>query len=269
MLTALISATLCSRQPGSPRTGRSPAEAAAKPAAGPERRKDAPGIPKLTCDTMLGKLGRELRILGMDVEQKRGWGSTRGYRQARSRERVFLTRNTELKGQPGVLFIDSEKPDEQLGQVRREYGLSPEPDKALSRCLQCNVALEKITRDQARPMPVSLSNGEARSAARSSSRRSASRGRPAKKTAEKAKPAGKSVAKKARKEPAVSAPAAKPARKRTDSSKPSKAVKKAAKPAKKTVRSAKKTASAPKRAAKPVKKRAAKPAKRAAKKARK
>ncbi len=102
---------------------------------------------------MLGKLGRELRMLGMDVEQKRGWGSTRGYRQARSRERVFLTRNTELKEQSGVLFIDSEKPDEQLAQVRREYNLSPEPDKdkALNRCLQCNVALEKLSREQARP----------------------------------------------------------------------------------------------------------------------
>jgi uncharacterized protein with PIN domain len=128
---------------------------------------------KLVCDAMLGKLSRELRALGMDVEYRRGMSGMRGYKSARSKGKLFLSRNTKLRELEGVLFVEDNDPAMQLEQVRKEFKLGPskasEPDEKPSgrrggrqakpqkqeesgaRCRDCNVPLEKISRDQARP----------------------------------------------------------------------------------------------------------------------
>jgi hypothetical protein len=122
---------------------------------------------RLTCDTMLGKLSRELRKLGVDVEYHRGSGGMRGYNRAREQNRVFLTRSNRLRELPDVVFVDSNDPGEQLVQVRAKFAFAagptgpagppaePAPGPATevpaNRCHDCNVALEKISRDQARP----------------------------------------------------------------------------------------------------------------------
>ena len=123
---------------------------------------------RLTCDSMLGKLSRELRMLGVDTDYRRGIGGMRYYKQARSRGRTFLTRSNRLKELPDVVFIESNDPAEQLEQVRKLFALPavekpepagaeqpPQPSKVeppSSRCLKCNVALERISREQARPL---------------------------------------------------------------------------------------------------------------------
>jgi uncharacterized protein with PIN domain len=124
---------------------------------------------KLVCDAMLGKLSRELRALGMDVEYRRGMSGMRGYKSARSKGKLFLSRNTKLKELEGVLFVEDNDPAVQLEQVKKEFGLAtagtgdeapPESPpgndnksqgKEGARCRGCNVPLEKISRDQARP----------------------------------------------------------------------------------------------------------------------
>lgn len=106
---------------------------------------------------MLGKLSRELRILGLDVDYSRGMSGMRAYRRARGRGRTLVTRNTRLRDMQGVLFIQATDLREQMAEVGRQMKIQELIDagtkegKAFSRCIKCNSQLEKITRDQARP----------------------------------------------------------------------------------------------------------------------
>jgi uncharacterized protein with PIN domain len=142
---------------------------------------------------MLGKLARELRLLGYDVEYDRTLGGMPAYRVARQSGRILLTRTSKLKGLPGTIYIPGQLAPEQVAQVKAEVeaGLKPavpvaaeepvvtppadkpatprpQPERrpapappasppaekiaAYGRCLQCNVPLEKLTREQARPL---------------------------------------------------------------------------------------------------------------------
>jgi uncharacterized protein with PIN domain len=144
------------------------------------------------CDIMLGRLARELRVLGMDVEYRRNLGGMLAYKQARASGRTFLTRNKRLAALPGSVLIQSQVGAEQVAQVKGEPVVSvetpaeeaaardaaaarpvparpadeaarpvpsrPAPEKprpeepAFGRCLQCNTPLEKLSREQARPL---------------------------------------------------------------------------------------------------------------------
>jgi hypothetical protein len=143
------------------------------------------------CDVMLGKLARELRLLGYDAEYDRNLGGMPAYRVARQSGRILLTRTNKLKCLPGTIYIPGQLAPEQVAQVKTEIeaGLKPavpiaveepaapvqerpaqprpQPERppapahpesppaekiaAYGRCLACNVPLEKLTREQARP----------------------------------------------------------------------------------------------------------------------
>jgi len=148
-------------QPALPPAEPPPASPLAQPpaAAAPEEQSR-----RLFCDIMLGRLARELRMRGIDVEYRRGVGGMRAYQTARHHGRMFLTRSGRLRELEAVFFIESNDPAEQLARVCEKFGLEPGPavkaEKAeqpekprdqLNRCLECNVVVEKITRDQARP----------------------------------------------------------------------------------------------------------------------
>ncbi|GEM_PF-607754 len=157
------------------------------------------------CDVMLGKLARELRLLGYDAEYDRNLGGMPAYKVARQSGRILLTRTNKLKGLPGTIYVPAQLAPEQVAQVKAEIeaGLKPavpiaveepaapsqekqprpqserapgsekpvqprpepEPERVpeqpvsppaeriapYGRCLACNVPLEKLTREQARP----------------------------------------------------------------------------------------------------------------------
>jgi len=144
------------------------------------------------CDVMLGKLARELRLLGYDAEYDRNLGGMPAYRVARRSGRILLTRTNKLRGLPGTIYVPSQLAPEQVTQVKAEVdaGLKPavpvadeapataapvdkpvpprpQPQRApgpsrpssppaeriapFGRCLSCNVPLEQLTREQARP----------------------------------------------------------------------------------------------------------------------
>lgn len=141
------------------------------------------------CDVMLGKLARELRLLGYDAEYDRNLGGMPAYRVARQSGRILLTRTNKLKGLPGTIYVPGQLAPEQVAHVKAEIeaGLKPavpvaeetpapaakpastrpqpqaeraparqappaEKTAAFGRCLQCNTPLEQITREQARPL---------------------------------------------------------------------------------------------------------------------
>lgn len=102
---------------------------------------------KFLCDGMLGTLGKYLRICGIDAAY-----SNEGLKilvRAMSEDRVVLTRNTRLQDKPGVFFVISEDPLEQLRAVREKYELKGRI-KFLTRCLVCNELLSPTAREAVR-----------------------------------------------------------------------------------------------------------------------
>jgi hypothetical protein len=102
---------------------------------------------RFVADAMLGKLARWLRILGYDTLYNPAWDDLELARIARAEDRVLLTRDTPLAERRGVqtLFVQSEKPLEQLGQVFSALGLHSA--SAYSRCSVCNAPLQTVSRE--------------------------------------------------------------------------------------------------------------------------
>lgn len=94
---------------------------------------------RLLADFMLGKLARELRLLGVDCVYQKELSLEVVLKRAKNEERILLTRNTKLKDRELVLFITSEKTPEQICQVLKTF---PAIElKPFTRCIMCNVPL--------------------------------------------------------------------------------------------------------------------------------
>jgi hypothetical protein len=94
---------------------------------------------------MLGRLVRELRLLGVDCAYQKEPNSEQTLNRAKCEGRLLLTRNTKLKDKESVIFVESEKVVEQVRQV-----LDTSSDlaiKPLSRCLNCNGVLVEREKD--------------------------------------------------------------------------------------------------------------------------
>lgn len=110
--------------------------------------------PKFMVDAMLGTLAKWLRLLGYDAEYAdSSYPDSEIVRRARSQGRIILTRDRELalhrKGVNAIL-IESEELGEQLLQLKEALGL--DFDRLGSRCVECNVPLVSISREEARPL---------------------------------------------------------------------------------------------------------------------
>jgi len=94
---------------------------------------------RLLGDFMLGKLARELRLLGIDCAYQKEANSEQTLKKAKNGQRILLTRNTKLKDKESVFFIESEKVAEQVQQVLEAFpNLAFNP---MTRCLDCNAVL--------------------------------------------------------------------------------------------------------------------------------
>jgi uncharacterized protein with PIN domain len=105
---------------------------------------------KFLIDFMLGKLTRELRVLGIDalyIEKKDlATNPLSALKSAKQAGRTFLTRNTRLKAYPDVLFVSSEKIEEQVSQIIKHFNLQKKI-KPFTRCLRCNQKLIEVIKD--------------------------------------------------------------------------------------------------------------------------
>lgn len=94
---------------------------------------------RLLADFMLGKLARELRLLGIDCAYQKEPDFESTLRKAKKEDRILLTRNTKLRNKESVIFIESEKVAEQVEQflkIFHDLAINP-----MTRCLNCNVVL--------------------------------------------------------------------------------------------------------------------------------
>jgi hypothetical protein len=109
--------------------------------------------PKLIADAMLGGLVRWLRILDLDVAYDPSLDDPEIVELAVAEERVILSRDRKMlerRRARNHLLILSDNVDEQVRQVVEAFGLRPDPERLLGRCLRCNLPLEDLPAEQAR-----------------------------------------------------------------------------------------------------------------------
>jgi len=107
---------------------------------------------KFLVDRMLGKLAKELRMLGYDTIYYRGEGAHQLVQLARQEGRVILTRNTKLfprKSEDRILRVTGDDPVLQLRELIEKGYISLDGEALFSRCLLCNSLLDEISREDA------------------------------------------------------------------------------------------------------------------------
>ena len=101
---------------------------------------------------MLGKLAKELRMLGYDTLYYRGEGGYPFIKLAREEGRVILTRNSKLlprRAEDRIVKITQDKPSLQLMELVQKGYISLKEKYLFSRCLLCNFPLDEIPREEA------------------------------------------------------------------------------------------------------------------------
>ena len=107
---------------------------------------------KFLVDCMLGKLAKELRILGYDTIYYRGEEAHQLIQLARQEGRVILTRNTKLlprRSEDRILRLTEDNPLLQLKELIQKGYISLDEGNLFSRCLLCNASLDEIPREKA------------------------------------------------------------------------------------------------------------------------
>jgi uncharacterized protein with PIN domain len=103
-------------------------------------------------DRMLGKLAKQLRMLGYDTIYYRGEDTYRLIKLAREEDRVVLTRNTKLlprTPEDHIIKITEDRPFLQVRELIQKGLISLSEENLFSRCLLCNVLLDDIPREEA------------------------------------------------------------------------------------------------------------------------
>ena len=108
---------------------------------------------KFIVDRMLGRLAKELRMLGYDTVYYRGENAYPLIKLAREEGRVILTRNTKLipkRSEDRLVRIMEDKTPLQLKELIQKKVISLYEENLFSRCLLCNILLDKIPREEAK-----------------------------------------------------------------------------------------------------------------------
>jgi len=120
---------------------------------------------KFVVDVMLGKLVKELRILGYDTLYYRGEGIHDLIQLARQQDRVILTRNARLLSlstDVRIIRLSEDTPSGQVRELLQREKITPQKDSFFSRCLLCNALLEGIPREETegKSLTTSIMNTE-------------------------------------------------------------------------------------------------------------
>jgi hypothetical protein len=106
---------------------------------------------KFIADCMLGKLAKELRMLGYDTIYYRGEDAHQMIQLARQEGRVILTRNTVLipkRPEDRIIRVMEDNPLLQLRELIQKRYISLNEENFFSRCLLCNVLIDEIPKEE-------------------------------------------------------------------------------------------------------------------------
>ena len=107
---------------------------------------------KFIADRMLGKLSKQLRMLGYDTLYYRGEDAHQMIQLARQEGRVILTRNTKLipkRPNDRIIRVMEDNPLLQLRELIQKGCISLNEENPFSRCLLCNVLIDEIPKEEA------------------------------------------------------------------------------------------------------------------------
>jgi uncharacterized protein with PIN domain len=107
---------------------------------------------KFIADRTLGKLAKELRMLGYDTLYYRGENGYPLMKLAREEDRMILTRSTRLipkRPEDRIVRILEDKPSLQVRELAQKKIISLHEENLFSRCLLCNLPLGEISREEA------------------------------------------------------------------------------------------------------------------------
>jgi uncharacterized protein with PIN domain len=110
---------------------------------------------KFLADSSLGRLSKWLRILGHDTVCWRGEADRSFLRKAEQEGRAVLTRRKDVLARQHpdiVLFVESDRVEDQIVEVVGKMGLRPEPEKLFTLCLRCNEPLKEALPEEVRPI---------------------------------------------------------------------------------------------------------------------
>jgi uncharacterized protein len=112
---------------------------------------------------MVGRLARYLRFVGCDTAYLRGLSDDEILRQARSEDRVLLTRDRALaRRAPRAVLLESPFVEAQWREVRLAYPDLP-TEVRFDRCTECNGRLSPYVRgtdaSADRGLPASIGDG--------------------------------------------------------------------------------------------------------------
>ena len=114
----------------------------------PENRLQVREIRNFVADGHLGKLVRDLRLLGIDVAYARDAEDRQLVEVAVSQNRALLTRDRRLLMHSAVrhgYYLRSQNPFEQTAEVLRRFELGA-TIRPFSRCLRCNAPLRPVAK---------------------------------------------------------------------------------------------------------------------------
>lgn len=107
-----------------------------------------PACPKFILDVHLGKLARQLRLLGFDSLYDRNFTDPQIIKIAGEQSRVVLTRDAGLLKNKAVLYGYYVRPiyaDKQMEEILKRFNLSHKI-KAFSLCLECNGKVKRVAK---------------------------------------------------------------------------------------------------------------------------
>lgn len=101
---------------------------------------------RFICDAMLGKLAKYLRLLGLDavyIRPSAPWPVADD-----GEETCFVTRRRSPTGCRRTIRVGSDNAIDQLREIRGVIRPLIDDEKALARCIKCNVVLETVGREE-------------------------------------------------------------------------------------------------------------------------
>ncbi|MGD2269596.1 MAG: Mut7-C RNAse domain-containing protein [Desulfobacterales bacterium] len=108
--------------------------------------------PRFAAEKTLGKLAKWLRLLGFDTLYEPDFGY-RSVSDLADHGRIVLTRTQRIRDKTSaanLIFIQSDRPLEQLKEIIQKLSLKQTDTHPFTRCLKCNTVIEPVDKDTIR-----------------------------------------------------------------------------------------------------------------------